>query len=87
MTHTKNSSSCCISEASEKETGRDNLSSLKTQEWLTTAEVAEYLRLPVGSVRNMTSNGQLTPRKLGRRNRYWLPELRELLLSQKKRGS
>ncbi len=55
-------------------------------EWLTTKEAAEYLRIPIGSLKNMTSNGQVLYYKLGRRNRYWLPDLRKLLLSEK-RGS
>lgn len=55
-------------------------------EWLTTREAAEYLRIPYGSLKNMTSNGEVPHYKLGRRNRYWLPDLRKLLLSEK-RGS
>lgn len=54
-----------------------------TTEWLTTKEAADYLKIPVGSLRNMTSNGQVPYFKLGNRNRYSLTELRKLLLGQK----
>src|SRR5688500_12945595 len=47
-------------------------------EWLTTKEAADYLRVPLGSLKNMTSNGHVRFYKLGRRNRYWLPDLRKL---------
>ena len=62
----------------------DNSSTIK--EWLTTEEAARYLSLSEASLRNMTSNGKIAFYKLGRRNRYRLPELRELLLAGK-RGS
>jgi len=61
-------------------------SSLKTQEWMTTEQAAEYLGLSVGALRNMTSNGQVPFYKFGRRNRYYVVELRQLLLSQKRGG-
>lgn len=57
------------------------------EEWLTTEEAAAYLRLSVGSLRNMTSNGHVPYYKLQGRNRYRLSELRNLLLSQKRGGS
>jgi excisionase family DNA binding protein len=53
-------------------------------EWLTTEEAATFLRVTVGSLRNMTSNGQVRAYKLGRRNRYLMDELNELLFSSKK---
>lgn len=59
-------------------------SSLKYREWMSTPEAAEYLGLTVGSLRNMTSNGQVPYYKLGKRNRYLAVELRQLLLSQKR---
>lgn len=62
----------------------DRTSSLTTQEWMTTEEAAEYLRVSVGALRNMTSNGLVPFHKLGDRNRYRFDELRELLLSQKR---
>jgi excisionase family DNA binding protein len=58
--------------------------SLKTREWLTTEQAADYLGLSKGALRNMTSNGQVPYHKLGRRNRYSVVELRQLLLSQKR---
>lgn len=60
--------------------------SLKIREWMTTAEAAEYLRVTVGALRNMTSSGLVPYRKLGNRNRYSAEELRTLLSAQK-RGS
>lgn len=60
-------------------------SSLKTEEeWLTTEEAARYLRLSVGELRNLTSNGKIPYYKLGRRNRYLKCELRELLQKNKR---
>jgi len=59
------------------------LSSLKI-EWLDSEEAAKILRLSVGALRNMTSNGQIPFYKLGHRNRYRKDELESLLLSQRK---
>lgn len=56
------------------------------QEWLDTKEAAEYLRLPVGTVLNWTSEGKIPVYKLGRSNRYRLSELRSLLLSNRRGG-
>ncbi|MES2770227.1 MAG: helix-turn-helix domain-containing protein [Bdellovibrionota bacterium] len=53
-------------------------------EWLDTTESAEFLRVSIKSLRNMTSNGQIPFYKLGRRNRYRKDELEALLLSQKR---
>lgn len=58
-------------------------SSLKTKEmdeWLTTQEAAAYLKLSVGSFRNMVSDGNVPHYKLGRRNRYLRGELKKLLM-------
>ncbi|HCR52824.1 MAG TPA: hypothetical protein DIW27_00310 [Cytophagales bacterium] len=52
--------------------------------WFSTDEAAEYLRIPVGTLRNMTSNGQVVHYKLGRLNRYLESDLKKLLLSQKR---
>jgi excisionase family DNA binding protein len=64
-------------------------SSLKTEyeEILTTEEAAQYLRVSVGSLRNMTSNGLIPYQKLGKRNRYFKEELRNLLLANRRGGS
>lgn len=67
-------------------TPNNDKSSLTYQEWMTTEEAAEYLRVSVGALRNMTSNGQVPFHKLGDRNRYRFDELRDLLLSQKRGG-
>jgi excisionase family DNA binding protein len=58
-------------------------SSLKI-EWLDSEEAAKLLRISVGALRNMTSNGQIPFYKLGSRNRYRKDELENLLLSQRK---
>ena len=50
----------------------------QSQVWLTTEEAAAYLRISVGTLRNMTSNGQVPYSKLGRRNRYQIEDLRNL---------
>lgn len=65
-----------------KVSGRTS-SSLKI-EWLTTKQAAEYLGLSVGALMNMVSNGHIPYYKLGRRNRYRLVDLRELLLAEKR---
>ena len=57
--------------------------SLKS-DWMTTEQVAEYLCLSPGNVRNMTSNGQLPHYKLGRRNRYLRSEIQGLLLRNRR---
>lgn len=61
-------------------------SSLKFEkaEWLNTQEAAEFLRVPEGTLRNLTSNGKIPYVKLGRLNRYSRKELRSLLLSNKR---
>ena len=69
-----------ISDLSESEC------SLTTREVLTSEEAASFLRISVGALRNMASNGQVPYHKLGRRNRYLLAELRQLLLTKKRGG-
>lgn len=62
-------------------------SSLKIEEeWLNTTQAASYLKIPVGSLRNMTSNGKIPYAKLGRSNRYHLSDLRKLLHSNRMGG-
>jgi excisionase family DNA binding protein len=56
----------------------------QNDEWLTTEEAAAYLKISVGSLRNMTSNGHVPYYKLARRNRYRRDELRDLLLNEKR---
>lgn len=60
-----------------------SLSSLKI-EWLNTTEAADFLRLSVKALRNLTSNGRLPFYKLGRRNRYRRDELEALLLRERR---
>lgn len=54
------------------------------REWLDSVSAADYLRISVGSLRNLTSSGQIPYYKFGRRNRYRVSELRNLLLGQKR---
>ncbi len=49
------------------------------REWLTSTEAAHYLKVSIGSLFNMTSNGTIRCYKLGRRNRYRLADLTGLL--------
>ncbi len=52
----------------------------KRQDWFSSKEAADYLRIPVGSLRNMVSNGGLKPRgRVGRLNRFHIDDLIELL--------
>ena len=55
------------------------------EEWLDAEGAAHYLKIPLGSVRNMTSDGKIPHYKLGRRVRYRVEDLRTLLL-QNRRG-
>jgi len=52
--------------------------------WLSSDEAAAHLRISVKSLLNESSNGKIPHYKLGRRNRYRLDELNELLLVQKR---
>lgn len=53
-------------------------------EWLNSNEAAEFLRLSVKALRNLTSNGKLPFYKLGRRNRYRRDELEAILLNERR---
>jgi len=63
-------------------------SSLKTEyeEWMTSKEAAAYLRIGIHSLMNMASNGQIKYYKLGRRNRYRLSDLKQLLMANARGG-
>lgn len=60
--------------------------SLKTEyrEILTSKEAADYLRVSIARLMNLTSNGKIPYYKFGRSNRYLISELKELLMSQPK---
>ncbi|MCB0415119.1 MAG: helix-turn-helix domain-containing protein [Bdellovibrionales bacterium] len=49
--------------------------SLGDLKWMTTIEAAQYLRVSVGSIKNMVYRGMLSPRKLGRLNRFLRDDL------------
>lgn len=59
---------------------------VEEKEFLTTEEAAHFLRLSRQSLLNMTSNGHVPVCKLGRRNRYRLQDLKDLLLSNRRGG-
>lgn len=49
-------------------------------EWLTSSEAADYLRINIGSLRNMVCNGSLKPSgKVGRLNRFHIEDLKNFL--------
>lgn len=52
------------------------------ERWFTTEEAANFLRISVGSLLNMVSNGQVPYYKLCGRNRYRLDDLRGLLIQK-----
>ena len=61
-------------------------SSLTTESsiWFTSIQTAGYLNISVQALMNMTSNGKIPYRKLGRRNRYNKSDLDHLLESNRK---
>ncbi len=59
-------------------------SSATEDRFLSTHEAARYLGLPSQSLLNMTSNGKIKHHKLGRRNRYLLSDLKQLLLANQR---
>jgi excisionase family DNA binding protein len=74
-----------LSDAKLRDTVNRNERSLKiNEEWLTSEQAAKYLKISVPTLWNLTSNGKIPFHKFGRRNRYFLTELRELLFSQKR---
>lgn len=64
----------------------DEVCSLKTEEWMTTEEAAEYLKIPKASLLNLSSNGKVPYYKFQRRNRYLKSDLLRLLLSNRRGG-
>ena len=64
-----------------------SLKSEYEEQFLTTHEAAKFLKVPVGSLRNMSSNGQVPYLKLGNRNRYKLSDLKRLLLANPRGGN
>ena len=72
----------------DKMTVRGPFGSLKTEyaddRFLTARETAEFLSVPYQSVLNMSSMGKLPYYKLGKRNRYLVSDLKQLLLSERR---
>lgn len=64
----------------------DSLPSSLTSEWMNSDEAAQFLRVSVKTLRNMTSSGQIPYSKLGNRNRYSKKRL-EALLMKNHRGN
>lgn len=55
------------------------IKNLEGFKWLTTKEAAEYLRITVGSMKNLVYRGRIVPRKLGRLNRFKRDDLDRIL--------
>ena len=60
---------------------------IEYDEWMTSKEAANLLKIGVQSLMNMASNGQIPYFKLGRRNRYRRSDLVKLLLANARGGS
>jgi excisionase family DNA binding protein len=60
---------------------RDQSDSLIESSWLDSEQAATFLKVSVETLRNFVSNGQVPYYKFGRRNRYILSELDQLLRS------
>ena len=73
-----------IAKRSDSVVQNDQSSSLKIEEWMTTEEAAEFLRVPAASLLNLSSNGKVPFYKWQRRNRYLKSDLLGLLLSTKR---
>ena len=80
---TKTDSSCAIY---SNQIDSPKISSSLKIEWLDSKEAANYLKLPVKSLLNLTSSGKIPYNKLGRLNRYQKDVLDSVLL-QNKRGN
>ncbi len=65
----------------------ENQKKLKMYEWLTTEEAARYLKVSAKYLLNLSSNGRVRYFKFGRRNRFLLSDLNELLLAQPRGGT
>ncbi len=74
-----------VDQTSSEPYTHDSKRSMKTEdEWLTSDEAAEFLRVSVKTLLNMVSSGKIPYYKLSNRNRYLKSELQELLLSNKR---
>ena len=60
--------------------------SLKTEEFMTTKEASEFLKISEASLLNLSSNGRVPYFKFMRRNRYLKSDLLKLLLSNRRGG-
>lgn len=49
------------------------------EEWLNSKEAAEYLRISIKTLMNLSSNGTIKYHKFGRLNRYRKSELAQLI--------
>ena len=59
--------------------GKEQVIVFDNLKWLTTKEAATYLRVSLGSLKNLVYRGYLKPSKLGRLNRFKKDELDRLL--------
>jgi excisionase family DNA binding protein len=67
-----------------KDVTQDTQNCSVTIEWMTSEEVANYLRVSIKTLRNWTSNGQIPFHKIGKLNRFRKDEIERLILSQKR---
>jgi len=70
----------------ENRIATEKIVSLEGLKWLTTNEAAQYLRVSVGSIKNMVYRGLLSPRKLGRLNRFLREDLDRAISSPSQGG-
>ena len=59
----------------------------KANQWLTTKEAANFLRISSKCLLNLTSNGRIRYYKFGRRNRFLLSDLISQILAHPRGGN
>lgn len=59
---------------------------IEKEEWLTSQEAADFLKISLQSLFNRVSMGQIPYYKFGRSNRYRLSDLKKLLLGHPRGG-
>lgn len=59
---------------------------IENEEWLTSQEAADFLKISLQSLFNRVSMGQIPYYKFGRSNRYRLSDLKKLLLGHPRGG-
>jgi len=70
----------------QRDSESSSLKMINSDEWLTSKEAAQYLKISAKTLYNLTSNGRVPFYKFGRSNRYKLNDLRNLLSSEPRGG-